>query len=77
MGNYLKERGFKVVRLTNAEHFNHSATRIYYQKGFGDDAQQVAQQIVLMVRDMEELKKLDRANIKVKVLIGKRPDFAD
>ena len=71
VGNYLKEKGFNVVRLTNANNFSHSETEIYFHKGHGDDARQLAEQIISKLENMKELKQLDRPNIKIKVIIGK------
>ncbi len=70
VGDFLKGKGLKVVRLTNADHFNHSGTRIYYQKDYHEEAVYVAGQLPL-IQDMEETKKFDRPGIKVKLLIGK------
>lgn len=70
VGDYLKERGLKVTRLTNANSFNHAETRILYQKGFYEAADYTADQLPV-IRNMEELKKFDRPNIKIKILIGK------
>jgi tetratricopeptide (TPR) repeat protein len=71
VGDYLKEKGFPVVRLTNANHFNHPETQIYFYKGHGDEARQVAEQIIFKLENMRELKQLERANVKIKVVIGK------
>jgi Flp pilus assembly protein TadD len=70
VGYYLKEKGYPVGRLTNSQHFNHGYTQIYYQKGNGEIAQQVAEQLPTH-KDLIELKKLDRPSIQVKILLGK------
>lgn len=67
---YLKEKGFKVSRLTNADHFRYSGTKIIYQKEYDQAAEEVAQHIPTY-QLKEEIEKLDRPNIKVKILIGK------
>jgi tetratricopeptide (TPR) repeat protein len=69
VGNYLKEKGLKVVRLTNADNFKHGGTRVLFQKGYHEMADHVAGELPV-IQNMEE-KKLDRPSIKVKVLIGK------
>jgi len=69
VGNYLKERGLSVVRLTNANHFRHRETKIYYREGYDEAADYIGEQMPLS--QGTEVKKLDRANVKVKVLIGK------
>jgi tetratricopeptide (TPR) repeat protein len=69
VGNYLKERGLSVVRLTNANHFRHRETKIFYREGYDEAAEYVREQLPLFKGT--EAKQLDRANVKVKVLIGK------
>jgi Flp pilus assembly protein TadD len=71
VGNYLKEKGLKVNRLTNADNFNHAETKIYYQKGHHEAACYMARQIPGSQNKNMEKSKFDRPNIKVKVLIGK------
>lgn len=70
VGNYLQQRGLKVVRFTNADRFNYAGTKIFYQKGHHESAKRVAEQFPAL-QNMEELKKLDRSNIQIKVLIGR------
>jgi tetratricopeptide (TPR) repeat protein len=41
VGNYLKRNGMRVTRLTNADHFGHARTVIYYREGYQDEARQV------------------------------------
>ena len=70
VGDYLKEKGLKVTRLTNADNFNHSGTKIIYQKEYDKAAEEVAEHIpVYQIKEPAE--KLDRPNIRVKILIGK------
>ena len=70
VGDYLKEKGLKVTRLTNANHFRHSGTKIIYQKEYDKAADQVAEHIPVY-QSKEQAEKLDRPNIRVKILIGK------
>ena len=70
VGHYLKERGLKVNRLTNADHFNHSGTKVLYRKEYKEVADQIAEQIPV-VRSKEQIEKFDRPNIRIKILIGK------
>ena len=70
VGDYLKERGLKVTRLTNANHFRHSGTKIIYQKEYDKAAEQVAEHLPVY-RAKEEIERFDRPNIRVKILIGK------
>ena len=71
VGEYLKEMEMKVVRLANANNFNYSKTKIFYENGYHEEAEYVSKQLLAGIDNMEELKKLDRPNIRVKVLIGK------
>ena len=71
VGGYLREKGFPVVLLTNANHFNHPETETYFHKGHDDAARRVAEQIIFKLENMRELKQLERANVKIKVVIGK------
>ncbi len=66
----LEDKGLPVRRITNADHFKHRQTRIYYQNGYQELAAQVADQLPGLQR-LEEQKKFDRPNINVKVVIGK------
>jgi tetratricopeptide (TPR) repeat protein len=70
VGDYLKEKGFRVTRLTNANYFNYAETKIFYQKEYHDAADQVAEQLPVFW-SKEETEKFDRPNIKIKILIGK------
>lgn len=38
VGDFLKRNGMRVTRLTNADHFGHARTVIYYRKGYYDEA---------------------------------------
>ncbi len=71
VGNYLKEVGMKVVRLTNANHFNFEKTKIIYENGYEAEAEYVSEQLPAGKHTLESVKRLDRPYIKVKVLIGK------
>jgi len=70
VGGYLKERGLPVKRYTNADHFQYRKTKIYYQAGCYEAAQDVAAQLPGSQK-MERKQILDRTHIQVKVLIGK------
>jgi len=45
VGNYFKEKGFSVATPSNARHFNYSSTRIYYTRGYYEDAVKLSQEI--------------------------------
>jgi hypothetical protein len=70
VGDYLKEKGLKVTRLTNASHFSHPGTKIIYQKSYDQAAEQVAEHLPVY-RTKEEIESFDRPNIRIKILIGK------
>jgi tetratricopeptide (TPR) repeat protein len=70
VGHYLTERGIEVNRLTNASQFNHSETKLYYQKGYQEAASHLAEQLPIP-NEMKEEKRFERPNIRIKVLIGK------
>lgn len=70
VGEYLKEKGFRVTRLTNDVHFNHTGTKIIYQREYEKAADHISEHLPVC-RAKEEAERLHRPNIKVKVLIGK------
>jgi len=70
IGDYLKERGFNVVRLTNADHFNYADGSIFCRKGYCDRAYELAMWLP-GVQDVRETDRLDRERVKIKILIGK------
>jgi tetratricopeptide (TPR) repeat protein len=70
VGNYLRKKGIKVTRLTNAEHFNFGETTIYYHWDHLQDAFKVAREIP-GYQNMEKLKTRDQKSVKIKVRIGK------
>jgi len=65
-----KEKGHKVTRLTNAQHFQFTDTTIYYCSGHLQDAYQVAREMPGW-NEMIRVANLERPSIKLKVLIGK------
>ncbi len=70
IGKYLKFRGFRVVRLTNAGHYNHAKGRIYYEKDYRAVADEIAAKIPEL-SILQEMKRSVRPNVKVKVVLGK------
>ena len=70
VGSYLKKRGFKVVRLTNAGHFHHSKGSITYGKKYFDAAKALAEEIPEMA-DLIMADMLHKGDSKIKVLLGK------
>ncbi|MGD8765008.1 MAG: tetratricopeptide repeat protein [Desulfobacteraceae bacterium] len=70
VGNYLRNKGLNVTRLTNAENFNFTDTKIYYHDDYLQDAFKVARQIP-GYQQMEEIEEFGRQAIKIKLIIGK------
>ena len=70
VGNYLKNNGFNVTRLTNAKNFNFAKTKIYYHDNYLRDAFKIAQELPGLQK-MEEVQEFGRQAIKIKLLIGK------
>ena len=70
VGQYLGEQGFNEPNLTNANHFNHAETMIYYRSGYLHDAYRVAKEIP-GYQDMKKVARFQRPGTKVRVLIGR------
>ncbi len=70
ISGHLNANGFKVIRVTNADHFNYRKSTVLYQKGFQDAARRVARQVA-SIKTLTEMQRPYREKIKVKVLIGK------
>ena len=70
MGRYLKEKGFNIVRLTNADHFNYPKTTLMYRPECNEATRELAEQLP-EVPATQEVTKLDRPNIRMKVVLGK------
>ncbi len=67
---FLKERGFKVVKITNANTFEHITTKIFYYNGHRKDVDRLIQEIAFCPdeRSIIELKNFGR---RIKIIIGK------
>jgi hypothetical protein len=70
VGAYLKGRDMEVTRLTNAKHFNFSATTIYYHDDYIQEAFNIAQQLPGL-QLMQKTSRFGWSNVKIRVLIGK------
>jgi Flp pilus assembly protein TadD len=70
VGGYLKERGFNVVRLTNADHFHYPATGIYYRADSADTARRLADEMPGRWQ-LRKAAGFEKPGVKVRVLIGK------
>ena len=70
MGRYLKARGFNVVRLTNAGHFNHAVGSIHYDQ----DYRAVADRLSASIPELAELRVMEqsaRPDVKVRIVLGR------
>jgi len=70
MGEYLKRKGFNIVRYTNAESFDNNATRVYYQKD-ALETTRALQSALPEIQELNEVAKLDRPRLKVKMVMGR------
>jgi Flp pilus assembly protein TadD len=70
IARYLREKGFNIVRLTNADRFNYSKTTLMYKPECSDATQELAKQLP-EVPAMQEVKTLDRPNVRMKIVLGK------
>jgi hypothetical protein len=68
-GRYLKSKGFKVAKVTNANSFNHATTKIFYCDGDLKNVYKFLQKIPLLPdqRSIIELKNLKN---RIKIIIG-------
>jgi Flp pilus assembly protein TadD len=66
----LEERGFKAVKITNANTFEHITTKIFYYNGHRTDVDRLIQEIAFCPdeRNIIELKNFGR---RIKIIIGK------
>jgi tetratricopeptide (TPR) repeat protein len=70
VGDYLQEKGVRRPLLTNADHFNHQKTMIYYRRGYLQQAYQLAK-LFPGYQEMEVTRKFSHGRTKMKVVIGK------
>jgi tetratricopeptide (TPR) repeat protein len=71
VGIYLIPDGFRATRLTNADHFNYPETKIYYRKGFRQDALRLAKDIPGRQKSANIIETNQIKKRVIKVLIGK------
>ncbi len=70
VSRFLKERGFTVVRLTNADSFTYAETVIHYRGEYENASVELAKVMPEMPR-VKEVGRLDRRNVKIKMLLGR------
>ena len=71
IGRYLRSKGFNVVRLTNADHFNYREGSIYCRKGYCGMAQEIAVWLP-NIRYIKETSAFDRDGVKIRILVGQK-----
>jgi hypothetical protein len=70
VGNFLKGNGVILMYLSNASHFNHEETKIYYTRGYLREACQLAQKLVGR-QSLEEIPTVRGGKAEISILIGK------
>jgi Flp pilus assembly protein TadD len=69
-GRYLKSRGFKVAKVTNANSFDHATTKIFYCNGDVKNVYKLLQKIPLLP-DQRSIIELKNMGSRIKIIIGK------
>jgi Tfp pilus assembly protein PilF len=70
VGTYLRPKGFVPMYLTNAKHFNHNKTQIFYTDGYREDALRLAETLP-GTQKIEQVSQVQNGNAKISLLIGK------
>lgn len=65
MRSYLRKKGIQRIRISNARHFNYAKSKIYYPKGYLDDADCLAK-LIPGNQDTEKLTKPNSPDIKIR-----------
>jgi tetratricopeptide (TPR) repeat protein len=68
-GRYLKSRGFKVAKVTNANSFDHATTKIFYCNGDVKNVYKLLQKIPLLP-DQRSIIELKNMGSRIKIIIG-------
>jgi LytR cell envelope-related transcriptional attenuator/tetratricopeptide repeat protein len=68
LGEYLTREGFRVGRLTNADHFRYARTVVYFSKGWSEQAKIVAD--ALPAKNRSPLVELNNNGNRIQVCIG-------
>jgi hypothetical protein len=67
---FLKERGFKVVNITNSKTFDHITTKILYYNGYRKDVDRLIQEIAFRP-DERSIIELKNSGRRIKIILGK------
>ena len=70
VGNYLRDKDFILMYLSNANHFNHDKTNIYYTSGYLREAYRLSQELPGL-QSMEEVPVIRDGNAEISILIGR------
>jgi tetratricopeptide (TPR) repeat protein len=70
VGDYLKAKGFNIVRVTNCGHFYYKDTKIYYRKEYSEDARDISMELPVRNCPLKE-GGTNRRDVHIKVLVGK------
>ena len=70
VGNYLNSKDFKFMYLSNADHFNHPETTIYYRRGHLHEARKAEQKLPGRQK-MKEVSQLEWEVLRLKWLLEK------
>ena len=70
VGNYLQDKDFILMYLSNANHFNHDKTNIYYTRGYLREAYRLSQELPGL-QSMEEVPVIKDGYAEISVLIGR------
>lgn len=70
VGDFLAGKGFILMYLSNADHFNHVGTSIYYTKENVDEAYRLAQELPGQ-QTLEEVQDIRNGNAGIRVRIGR------
>ena len=68
-GRYLKTKGFKVAKVTNANSFDHATTKIFYCDGDIKNVYKLLQKIPLLP-DQRSIIELKNIGSRIKIIIG-------
>ena len=69
-GNYLKEKGYRIRSLQNADHFNYKETKIYFHKNLKDDARLLSEQLP-GDHSISEANMIHHGETYIRILLGK------
>ena len=67
---FLKDRGFKILKITNANTFEHITTKIFYYKGHRKDVDRLIQEMAFCP-DERSIIELKNFGHRIKIIIGK------